>query len=143
MTGTFPRTRFIGFDPILRELDKLSAHPSEVYPPHNVIKLDDTTTLIELAVAGFRKDELKIELKDNILTISGEKTTGYADTVYVHRGISNKKFSKSFRLSEYTEVTGANITDGILSVNVSVKVPEEKLPKLIPIDTDKPALGNK
>jgi molecular chaperone IbpA len=144
MTGTtLPRTRFIGFDHILRELDRISSHPNEVYPPHNVIKLDDTTTLIELAVAGFNKDDLAIELKDNVLTVNGDKTHRYPDSAYVHRGISTKKFSKSFRLSEYTEVTGATITDGILNVSVSVKVPEEKLPKLIPIHTDKPQLGNK
>lgn len=144
MTGTtLPRTRFIGFDNLWRELDRLSSHPNEVYPPHNVIKLDDTTTLIELAVAGFSKDDLSIELKDNILTVNGDKSYRYDDTAYVHRGISTKKFSKSFRLSEYTEVTGATITDGILSVSVSVKIPEEKLPKLIPIDTDKPVLGTK
>lgn len=144
MTGTtLPRTRFIGFDNLWRELDRLSAHPNELYPPHNVIKLDDTTTLIELAVAGFNQKDLSIELKDNILTVNGNKSRRHEDSAYVHRGISTKSFSKSFRLSEYTEVTRATITDGILSINVSVKVPEEKLPKLIPIDTDKPSTGNK
>lgn len=144
MTGTIlPRTRFIGFDHILRELDRISAHSNEVYPPHDIIKLDEATTLIEMAVAGFSKEELKIELKDNLLTVTGEKKARYNDAAYVHKGISTKKFSKSFRLSEYTEVTGANITDGILSVSVSVKVPEEKLPKVIPIHTDKPILDSK
>ena len=144
MTGTtLPRTRFIGFDHILRELDRISSHSNEVYPPHDIIKLDDATTLIEMAVAGFSKDELKIELKDNVLTVTGEKIARYNDAAYVHKGISTKKFNKSFRLSEYTEVTGANITDGILSVSVSVRVPEEKLPKVIPIHTDKPVLESK
>jgi molecular chaperone IbpA len=144
MTGNIlPRTRFIGFDHLIRELDRISAHPNDVYPPHNVIKLGDATTLIELAVAGFSKDDLSIELKDNILTVNGEKNHRYPDDSYVHRGISTKKFSKSFRLSEYTEVTGATITDGILSVSVSVKLPEEKLPKVIPIQTDKQTLGKK
>jgi molecular chaperone IbpA len=142
-SNTFPRTRFIGFDHLLRELDRISAHSKDVYPPHNVIKLDEATTLIDVAVAGFSKDDLTIELKDNILTISGQKNHDYDDVAYVHRGISNKRFSKSFRLSEYTEVTGANITDGILSVSVSVKLPEEKLPKVIPIQTDRAALGRK
>lgn len=143
MTGNIlPRTRFIGFDHLLRELDRISAHSNDMYPPHNVIKVDDTTTLIELAVAGFNKNDLTIELKDNILTVSGDKNHRYDEAAYVHRGISTKKFSKSFRLSEYTEVTGAIITDGILSVSVSVKLPEEKLPKLIRIHTDKQVLGS-
>lgn len=144
MTGNIlPRTRFIGFDHLLRELDRISAHSNDIYPPHNVIKLDEATTLIELAVAGFSKDDLTIELKDNILTISGDSNHRYDDGAYVHRGISTKRFSKSFRLSEYTEVTGATITDGILGVSVSVKLPKEKLPKLIPIQTDKQSLGSK
>lgn len=144
MTGnTLSRTRFIGFDSFLAELDRLSAHPNDVYPPHNVIKLDDSSTLIELAVAGFSKEELTIEIKDNVLTVTGAKATRHPDASYVHRGISTKKFSKSFRLSEYTEVTKATIVDGILNVSISVKVPQEKLPKLIPIETDKPVLGGK
>jgi molecular chaperone IbpA len=144
MTGnTLPRTRFIGFDSLWAELDRISSHPNDLYPPHNVIRLNDNTTLIELAVAGFNKDDLSIELKDNILTVSGAKNYRYDEASYIHRGISTKKFSKSFRLSEYTEVTGATITDGILNVSISVKVPEEKLPKLIPIHTDKPGLGLK
>jgi molecular chaperone IbpA len=144
MTGnTLPKTRFIGFDHILKELDRISLHPNDLYPPHNVIKLNDSTTLIELALAGFNKADLSIELKDNILTVSGDRNQRYDDAAYVHRGISTKRFSKSFKLSEYTEVTGATFTDGILSVNVSVRVPEEKLPRIIPIHTDKQSLGIK
>ena len=144
MTGnTLLRTRFIGFDHLLRELDKISSNPNEVYPPHNIIKLNDSTTLIELALAGFNKADLSIELKDNILTVHGDKNQRYENTAYVHRGISTKRFIKSFRLSEYAEVTGATIIDGILSVSISVKIPEEKLPRIIPIHTDKQTLGIK
>jgi molecular chaperone IbpA len=132
-SNTLTRTRFIGFDNIWKELDRISSTPNDLYPPHNIVKLGDTT-VIELAIAGFSKDDLSLELKDNILTVTGAKNNRHDDSVYVHRGISTKKFSKSFRLSEYAEVTGATITDGILSVSVSVKVPQEKLPKLIPIN---------
>jgi molecular chaperone IbpA len=139
-SNALTRTKFIGFDNIWRELDRISSQPNEVYPPYNVIKLGDHT-IIELAVAGFSKDELTVELKDNILTVTGNKKQVYEEAAYTHKGISTKKFSKSFRLSEYTEVTRATITDGILSVSISVKVPEEKLPKLIPIEFDKQVLG--
>lgn len=142
MTGKLlPRNRFIGFDHILQELERISTHSKDVYPPHDVIKLDDTTTLIEVAVAGFSSADLEIELKDNVLTVIGVKAPKFEDAAYIHKGISTKRFIKSFRLSEYTEVTGATITDGILSISVSVKVPEEKLPKIIPIHTDKQVLG--
>jgi molecular chaperone IbpA len=144
MTGnTLSKTRFIGFDHLLKELDRLSLYPNESYPPHNVIKINDSTTLIELALAGFNKTEISIELKDNILTISGDKNQCYENAAYVHKGISTKQFSKSFKLSEYTEVTGATFIDGILSVSISVKVPEEKVSRVIPIDTEKSSVNTK
>jgi molecular chaperone IbpA len=142
-SNTLPKTRFIGFDHLMKELDKISSHSNDMYPPHNIIKIDEDTTIIELAVAGFSENELRIELQDNILTISGDKASKYKTAEYIHRGISTKRFSKSFRLSEYTEVTGATIAAGILTVSVSIKLPEEKLPKIISILTDKQPLGNK
>lgn len=142
-SNTLPKTRFIGFDHLMKELDKISSHSNDMYPPHNIIKIDEDTTIIELAVAGFSENELRIELQDNILTISGDKANKYKTAEYIHRGISTKRFSKSFRLSEYTEVTGATIAAGILTVSVSIKLPEEKLPKIISIQTDKQPLGSK
>jgi molecular chaperone IbpA len=135
-SGTLPRTRFIGFDHLFDEINKMASHANDLYPPHNVVRVDENTNLIEMAVAGFSKDELSIEIKDNILTIAGFKEKEqYPNNSYIHKGISTKKFTKSFRLSEYTEVTRATVADGILRVYVAVKLPEEKLPKLIKIDT--------
>ena len=142
MTSTlFPKTAFIGFDHILSELQQISNNARDVYPPNNIIKYDDRNFEIELAIAGFVQSDITIELKDNVLTVKGDRPVRRPETQYVHRGISTRKFAKSFRLSEYTEVTGASLRDGILSVGLTVKLPEEKAPMLITIQTDNRSTG--
>ena len=137
MTGTFmfPRNAFLGFDHLFDELEKITNHANDTYPPHNVIKSDDMKYDIELAVAGFSKDDITIELKEHVLYIKGDREKRRKDEAYVHKGISGRKFSKSFRLSEYAEVSGADLTDGILTVSIEVVLPEEKRPQIISINT--------
>ena len=86
-----------------------------------------------MAVAGFKKEHIDIELKDHVLTIKGERPSRREQDRYVHKGISAKNWKKSFRLSEYTEVTGADLEDGILAVNLQVVLPKEKQPRKISI----------
>jgi molecular chaperone IbpA len=138
MTGTihFPRTAFIGFDHIFNELERISSHAKDSYPPHNVVKYDDKRYAVELAVSGFGLEDLSIEIKDNVLTVKGDRNRRRPEEQYVHRGISTRKFLKSFRLSEYTEVTGADLRNGILAIDLEVRLPEEKLPRLIHINTE-------
>ena len=137
MTGTFmfPRNAFLGFDHLFDELEKITNHANDTYPPHNVIKSDDMKYDIELAIAGFSKDDITIELKEHVLYIKGDREKRRKDEAYVHKGISGRKFSKSFRLSEYAEVSGADLTDGILTVSIEVVLPEEKRPQIISINT--------
>jgi len=134
MTGVqslFPRSSFVGFDHLMNELDHVARHANDHYPPHNILKTDEDNYLIELAVAGFKRDELEIEVKDRTLTISGEhKSLGRE---YIHRGISTKKFKRTFRLSEYVQVHGADLVDGVLSVKLKVVIPEEMRPRKIAI----------
>jgi len=136
MTGTFmfPRNAFLGFDHLLNEIDNISLHAKDTYPPHNVVKLSDHEHLVELAVAGFSKEDITIEVKEHVLTIVGKRDRRRPQEMYIHKGISARKFTKSYRLSEYTEVTGADITDGILVINLEVKLPEERKPKVIKIN---------
>ena len=142
MTGTFlPRKAFIGFDHIFNELERISTQATDSYPPHNVVKYDDKTYEIELAIAGFNQADLSIELKDNVLTVKGDRAPRRPENQYVHRGISTRKFVKSFRLSEYTEVSGAKLLDGILSMSLAVRLPEEKDPTVIKIQTDNRTVG--
>ena len=142
MTGSFayPRSAFLGFDHIFDELQKIRAHANDGYPPHNVIKTGERTYTVELAVAGFKRDDLSIELKDHVLTVKGERAQRRPEDQYVHRGLSTRKFVKSYRLSEYTEVVGADLTDGILTVDLEVIVPKEQQPKLIIIKYDSVSL---
>ena len=138
MTGNFvfPRNAFLGFDHIFDALQDIHVHANDGYPPHNVVKITDGKVpaySIEMAVAGFNKKDIEIKVKEHILTIKGDRDKRREADAYVHKGISGRKFEKSFRLSEYTEVTGADLTDGILTVKLEVVLPEEKQPRTINI----------
>jgi len=135
MTGNFvyPRNAFLGFDHIFDQLESIHSHAKDTYPPHNVIKYDNMKYDIELAVAGFKQEHIDIEIKDHVLTITGDRPQRRDQNSYVHKGISARRFKKSYRLSEYTEVTGAEMTDGILTVRLEVILPEEKRPRKIEI----------
>ena len=138
MTGNivYPRAGFIGFDHIFDQLENIHKHAKDTYPPHNVVKDEDLHFILELAVAGFKKEHIDIEVKDHVLTISGNRPMRREQNKYVHKGISAKNWKKSFRLSEYTEVTGADLQDGILAVNLEVILPREKQPRKIQIGTN-------
>ena len=133
MTGTFayPRNAFLGFDHIFDQLENIHKHSKDTYPPHNVVKEEELNYSLELAVAGFKEEHIDIEVKDHVLTITGDRPQRREQDKYVHKGISARNWKKSFRLSEYTEVTGADLTDGILTVNLEVVLPEEKQPRKI------------
>merc|ERR1711871_1908695 len=93
-----------------------------------------------MAVAGFIQDHIEIEVEDGVLTIKGNRPKRRENDLYVHKGISARKFEKSFRLSEYTEVTGADLHDGILAITLEVILPKEKRPRKIKINSNE---GNK
>ena len=133
MTGSFayPRNAFLGFDHIFDQLDNIHQHAKDTYPPHNVVKIDDEKFLIELAVAGFKEDDIEIELKDGILKVKGQVEP--TEREYAYKGISSRKFEKSFRLSEFVVIDGADLVNGILVVNARVEVPEERRPRKIEI----------
>ena len=136
MTGTFayPRNAFLGFDHIFDQLENIHLHSKDTYPPHNVVKEEEMKYTLELAVAGFKEEHIDIEVKDHILTIKGDRPARRNQDMYVHKGISSRNWKKSFRLSEYTEVTGAALTDGILTVGLEVVLPKEKQPRKININ---------
>jgi molecular chaperone IbpA len=129
----FPRSAFVGFDNIFDELERLATHSTDNYPPHNIVKLSDDKYQIEIAVVGFKEQDLELKKQDGILYVTGQK--GQADeTNYVHRGISGRSFKRSFRLSEHVEVKGADLRDGLLVINLERIIPEEKRPRVIPIN---------
>jgi len=132
MTGlVYPRSGFIGFDHIFDQLENIHKHAKDHYPPHNVVKEDNLKFTLELAVAGFKQEHIDIEVNDGVLTIKGDRPARREQDKYVHKGISARNWKKSFRLSEYTEVNGADLQDGILTVELEVVLPEEKQPRKI------------
>ena len=118
----------IGFGPVFRDFQV----PTTNYPPHNIVTLSENEFNLELAVAGFKKSEVRMEEHQGLLTISGSKETT-SDSDYQYRGIAARSFTKSFRIAEYFEVNNATMEDGILTVMFVKNVPEEAKPKLIAI----------
>jgi molecular chaperone IbpA len=131
LTTLFPRSSFVGFDHLFNELEYTAKHSNDHYPPHNIIKTSESDYLIELAVAGFSQDELTVEVKDRTLTVTGEHVSKGRN--FIHRGISTKKFKRTFRLSEHVNVHGADIQDGILAIELKYVIPEEMRPRKISI----------
>lgn len=132
-TYSFPSSSFVGFERMFDELSRTTALTSAGngnYPPHNIVKIDDDNYLIEIAVAGFKRENIDIQLKDSILTVTGKKDDARS---YTHKGISSRDFVRAFTLGEYVQVNGANLEDGILAIQLERVVPEEERPRKIEI----------
>ena len=120
----------IGFDSFFNTLDSITGDVKG-YPHYNIKKLDDNKWIIELALAGFSKDNIEIEVKDNVMTINGELKE--ENNEFVYKGISSRKFSKSFTLAEFTECESAQMENGILSITLEKNIPEDKKPQKVKI----------
>tara|TARA_Y100000389_G_scaffold75466_1_gene72100 strand:+ start:3904 stop:4338 length:435 start_codon:yes stop_codon:yes gene_type:complete len=126
----------IGFDRMFDSL--LGNHPNQTtpssYPPYNIVKHDDDKFTIEIALAGFSRDEIEIECRENVLKIeSKSRSEGSDEKEYLYKGISNKRFNKAFTLSDDVVVNDADMKDGILKINMERIIPEEKKPRSIKI----------
>ena len=127
----------LGFENFIRDVEAIlnDAKPTTNFPPHNIIKLDENKYVVELAVAGFSKDDIDIQVQDNTLTIKGEKQEkeGYE---YLHRGIGTRSFTKTITIADTIEVKGAEYKDGILRVGLENIIPEHKKPRKIEIGNE-------
>jgi molecular chaperone IbpA len=123
---------FIGFNRELGRLNTAHKTNSQTYPPYDLLKLDEDTYRISLAVAGFSREDINISVDNGTLIIKGELVE-VVDAEVVHKGIAGRKFVRSFALGEYMEVTGAEMKDGMLHINVDRIIPEDKKPKTIEI----------
>ena len=121
----------VGFDEIFNTLQRASI-PQSNYPPYNIIKKGETY-YIEMAMAGFKQSDINIQVEDNSLTISATYADREDDIEFVHKGISEREFYKSFALAEYVEVKKAKMVDGILLIELQKNIPEENKPKIIKI----------
>jgi molecular chaperone IbpA len=110
-------------------------HQNGNYPPHNIVKYSDDTYAIEVAVAGFTKEEVTVEVDQDQLTIRGIKNRPNVDVgiEYLHRGLAARDFEQTFTLAEYMEVRGAKVEHGMLQIDIQRLVPEALKPRKIEI----------
>ena len=123
------------FSSILKDLTEAETllTKSSQYPPHNIVKVDDKTYHIELAVAGYSMEDLLVELNGTLLSISGEKPK-IDESLYIHKGISSKKFIKEFTLAKDVVVADATLDNGLLIISLDRIIPEVTKCKTIPIN---------
>ena len=113
------------------------------YPPYNVEKRGEDSYRIVVAAAGFQQDDLDLQVEKGVLTVSGSKRESMSDegVTFLHQGIAQRAFKLSFRLDDHIEIKGANLSNGLLSIDLQRVVPEEAKAKRIPINGDsQPAL---
>jgi molecular chaperone IbpA len=132
----------LGFDRFFDEAERLLKVNSRTlttsFPPHNIIKLDDFRYLVELAVAGFSKDEIEISVDAGNLIIKGEKKEKDNNVQYLHRGIGTRSFTNTLTVADTVEVRGAEFTDGILRIALENIIPDSKKPRKIEIGKSLP-----
>jgi molecular chaperone IbpA len=126
----------VGFDRLFNRLDTLVGQEAKTYPPYNIERLADDAYRISVAVAGFSNGDIAIESKENTLTVKGAKTAEGDDgkREFLHRGIAERAFELRFQLAEHVEVTGAQLENGLLHIDLTRVLPESKKARQIPID---------
>jgi molecular chaperone IbpA len=130
------RRSTVGFDRLFDMLENSSLGANgENYPPFDLIRTGENEYRIELAVAGFRPEELDITAQQNVLVVSGRKKEESEDkgTDYIYRGIANRSFERRFALADHIQVTGADMKDGLLAIELKREIPEAMKPKKISI----------
>ncbi|HUZ11300.1 MAG TPA: Hsp20 family protein [Caulobacteraceae bacterium] len=124
----------VGFDRLADLLDSAQAETATGYPPYNIERTAENEYLVEIAVAGFKPEELDIEVKESVLTVEGRKTAGEDERRYLHRGLAERNFERRFQLAEYVVVTDARLADGLLRVSLKRELPEALKPRHIEIN---------
>ena len=125
------RRSILGMDHLMNDFHRLD---NSGYPPYNVETIGEDKYQITVALAGFKRDDLTITVKEGLLTIEGKKDDIEQEgRAYIHRGIANRAFQRQWKLAEYVEVVEATMEDGLLFVLLERQVPEEKQPKTIAI----------
>jgi molecular chaperone IbpA len=125
----------VGFDRLFQLLDGIASYDAESYPPYNIEKLGDNEYRVTMAVAGFGEDDIKIELKQQTLSITGAKKNDEKQRSFLHRGIASRAFERKFQLADYVEVKGASLSNGLLHVDLVRNVPEKLKPRTIAIES--------
>ena len=134
-------TGLIGIDRIFDQFKQTQQNVQTNYPPYNIVKVGkgDYKYVIEMAVAGHTMDSIDVTVEKQVLTVKGAGATK-ADAEYIHKGISQRSFTRQFTLADTIKVKGANIVNGILYIELENVIPEEDKPKTIKIGASKPQL---
>jgi len=128
----------VGFDRLFSMLDQLGQPDSgQAYPPYNIERTGDDAYRITMAVAGFGEDEIAIETSQNILIVKAEKVTEDKAGEFLYRGIAARSFERRFHLADYVQVTGAELRNGLLHIDLKREIPEALKPRKIAIAAGK------
>ncbi|HWA60106.1 MAG TPA: Hsp20 family protein [Caulobacteraceae bacterium] len=123
----------VGFDRLADLLDSATNEAATGYPPYNIERTGDNAYRIEIAVAGFKPEDLTIEVKENLLTVQGRKVANDDARRFLHRGLAERNFERRFQLADYVVVTDAGLADGLLSISLKRELPEALKPRKIEI----------
>ena len=126
----------VGFDRLFNLLDQAGSEQAPGYPPYNIERTGENAYRVSVAVAGFAENELNIELKENTLTIKGEKQASAEEKSgeVLYQGIAARAFERVFQLADFVQVKGAKLENGLLHVDLVRVIPEAKKPRQIPIN---------
>lgn len=122
----------IGMEEMFRRLDAFADNGSS-YPPYNIVKRLDGTQELQIALAGFNKDDIEVAVEKSVLSVSVSNSDDENHTEYVHRGIAQRTFARNWELSEDTKVTDVTYADGLLRITLMQEIPEEQKRKVLPI----------
>ena len=129
----------VGMDRMFRDLEQFSnsyTGSSTGYPPYNIEQVDDGKWVISMAIAGFGEEDIEVSQKERNLTVKGKIKNKDDDNDFVHRGIANRSFERTFRLGEHVLVKNATLKNGMLAIDLEQEIPEEEKPKVIPISVN-------
>ena len=122
----------LGMEDLFNRLDVLTDSTATNYPPYNIIKVDDVTQKLEIALAGFSRDEIEVAVERNVLTVSTKKAEADNRT-YTHKGLARRTFARNWQLSDDTIVGDVTYVDGLLTIEVRKEIPEAQKRRLLPI----------
>ncbi|WP_297506700.1 Hsp20 family protein [uncultured Caulobacter sp.] len=126
----------VGFDRLADQLDAAARNEAASgYPPYNIERTGENDYRIEIAVAGFKPEELNVEVKENLLTVTGRKAANDEARQYLHRGLAERNFERKFQLTDYLVVVDADLSNGLLSIALKRELPEALKPRTVEIKT--------
>ena len=132
----------VGFDRLADLLDSASSEAASGYPPYNIERTGENTYRIEIAVAGFKAEDLALEVKENLLTVQGRKTATDEAKRYLHRGLAERSFERRFQLADFVVVQDAQLANGLLAISLKRELPEALKPRRIEIGTPAPSAND-